>query len=375
MTETDRRREPKLEFPEIQVVPSIKSKDGDSDSKPMGGGFGRRPQMVGDAKKKFSKMALKVITQIVTEEEKAPPPMPPVKKPAEKPVERKQSRVKRASPSPRPGGDSPAPSHGKQSMGSLPDLISASAPQAVGKAQSNQFASLVRLAKFRRMTHAFGKGSSASSRRTSIADIEEEADTPEMPRFCATLSPEAQYSMMKGYEDVLLDRIKKARSEYNNLLYRVKTPHQTVLALHIAEAAGVVEGAETRSQFTVSRPPSSHDGNDRTLSRTLTTLNQERGIPRLPIKRDHTLPKIGGKKFEPTESQVKRITVPKEKQRKLSIKFQRAMDILDALKTEQGVPITATTRTNKVTNPITYYNSWSQAWAREFQFEYSTLRR
>ena len=41
-------------------------------------------------------------------------------------------------------------------------------------------------------------------------DLEEEAEmlnAPQTPRFCATLSPEAQFAMMQGYEDLLRTRI------------------------------------------------------------------------------------------------------------------------------------------------------------------------
>jgi hypothetical protein len=56
--------------------------------------------------------------------------------------------------------------------------------------------SLVRLARFRKMMSRRENGSHHSEE--SEAEEEGEEELPTQPRFCATLSPEAQYAMMKG---------------------------------------------------------------------------------------------------------------------------------------------------------------------------------
>lgn len=49
---------------------------------------------------------------------------------------------------------------------------------------------------------------------------------PRSPRFSTFLSPEAQYALMKGYEDKLYDKIADSNPESRFTLKRNKTPHQ-----------------------------------------------------------------------------------------------------------------------------------------------------
>ena len=73
-------------------------------------------------------------------------------------------------------------------------------------------ASIARLMKFRRMSGqskgtSKRRSSSVSTSNMSVLPEDELTDLPINPRFCATLSPEAQYAMLRGYEDVIIESL------------------------------------------------------------------------------------------------------------------------------------------------------------------------
>ena len=240
-----------------------------------------------------------------------------------------------------------------------------------GRKVGGSFMSLIRLASYRkRMSVKRGKQRSASF-SSPVDETEKEEDhikeLPSHPRFCATLSTEAQYAMLKCYEDVLLDNIRSNKpmesAAENATLFRVKTPHDGLRTIHLAGGkdrsdvlhGGVVDGNPASRQFSI-------DGQ-----------GSARGSVRLP----NIIPSAASP--VPTHSSTGFVgssrfpAVSKEKQLRLSYRFQTAMNILDALRDSKGQLITSP-RSMKLgeINPVKNYNTWSKGWSKEFQYEYRT---
>ncbi|CAH1776761.1 unnamed protein product [Owenia fusiformis] len=99
---------------------------------------------------------------------------------------------------------------------------------------------------------------SRTSRRYSTVDRDssDEDDNEETasPRFCATLSAEAQFAMLKGYEDVLLSNLRNTYPEYKNLLQRTKTPaNVNQIMIDIAPGKNGKPDVLTKHQRPISR--------------------------------------------------------------------------------------------------------------------------
>ena len=232
-------------------------------------------------------------------------------------------------------------------------------------------ASVVRIERFKRnLRSRTGSFSSDVS-----VDEDTKTDLPEKPRFCATLSPEAQYAMMKGYEDLLLSQIKekergkqKMESEGSDVtdgltpatvlppLYRVKTPHHKVVSVHLnslerrqqqllLESQRVQQRLANASTTSLFGPPD-----------TLT-------VTKFPALTSQSSASIAAE--DPWHK------IPKDKQLWLTYRFQCAMDILDKMREEKGLMVTSPRFRQKTINPVVNYNMWSQAWSREFKLELS----
>ena len=151
---------------------------------------------------------------------------------------------------------------------------------------------------------------------------------PERPRFIATLSPEAQYAALKAYEDVLLDKLQHSYPEQRNNLFRVRTPTLKRVSFPLepnTQYARTIENEDdlTSSQLTIS-------------NYSITSKTHHQGA----------------------NSRVKR---------RLTIRFQAGMDILDRLKSSQGMMVTSPRIVREETaEPVASYNNWIQNWANEF---------
>ena len=240
----------------------------------------------------------------------------------------------------------------------MPATFQSFAPTPLRRQQKSRFASLVRLTKYRKMVRSRA-GSVCSDVSSEAAAEDEKIELPEKPRFCATLSPEAQYATMKGYEDLLLTKLKEQQAEAATQacqrLYRVKTPHHKVVSVHLNHLEKKQE--EILREFQAQRLTTKRHSNswfDATDSRS--------SLP--PV---HT-PAAAGTDDDDGKSWGK---VPKDKQLWLTHRFQCAMDILDKVREEQGMLVTSPRYKQRVTNPIANYNSWSHDWSREFKLEYS----
>ncbi len=148
-------------------------------------------------------------------------------------------------------------------------------------------------------------------------------------RFCARLSAEAQYAMLKGYEDLILERLRVVRPGTSKLLYRVRSPRREVTQVSLSTECG-----------------------DSSLGHSVTSSSAG---SRNWIASAHR------KGQQPVQQHSKRLVR----------RFQKAMDIVDVMAMSEGLPVTSDpVRLPLSQSPVALYNSWSQGWAREFTFKY-----
>lgn len=86
----------------------------------------------------------------------------------------------------------------------------------------------------------------------TLADLA--IDMPKNPRFSTMMSPEAQYSMMMGYEDKIYNGLVNQCPQYQNLLKRNRTPKQNVKIRH-KNSIGFLQDTEEDSDS-----ETEHDG-------------------------------------------------------------------------------------------------------------------
>lgn len=340
-----------LEFPEIQNIQPVAETVEDNDEAGLLTRTHDQPRS--QTRGKFSNAAFRVMSKIALERKR-------------KQAEDDDGREDKL--------PAIAGAFGLMQKGSIPETIVTSEPTRDRKSTSDfrdlvhsrsRFASLVRLANFRRsnaLLAARMAGDHRLSRSNSQADLDEleNAELPSKPCFGATLSPEAQYAMLKGYEDILFQHIRDAESlEQQRSLCRVKTPHRKVVALHLSE----VETSGVAGRCGVG-----DDVQSIALGSQSSYLS-ERNLHRYVLNREHSkkllLPEIGrhprpnqGHQYNrpPVSRKVTKLdffkpNVSKEKQLRLTYRFQRAMDILDTLKTSQGLLVTSSRHKSHAMRP------------------------
>ena len=201
---------------------------------------------------------------------------------------------------------------------------------------------------------------------------EEEEIVPVKPRFCTSMSAEAQYAMLKGYEDMLLNTLQtKVRSDRREALYRVRTPHKPVQSLYLAEQQPDDENT-TRKILPL------HDDSMEHLSR-------QTSVPKIPLlpretSMHRTASLSGNFHHQNDHHHHHNKDASKDKQLRLTSRFERAHDILDAVRLSQGSLVTSPralqkTAGKKPKNPLDHYNAWSHAWAKEFKLLYGTSQK
>ena len=228
---------------------------------------------------------------------------------------------------------------GRQSQIKLPLLRQASVQSQDSKNKKTEkkrklsLASVVNMAQFRKiymsrlMDEAVEKPPSPLPEDPQPRVLEA---LPERPRFIATLSPEAQFAALKAYEDVLLDKLQHNYPEQRNNLFRVRTPTLKRVSFPL----------EPNTQYP--RTIENESVNDLTSSQL--TFSNYSITPKTYHQGDN--------------SRVKR---------RLTIRFQAGMDILDRLKSSQGMMVTSPRIVREETvEPVASYNNWTHNWANEF---------
>lgn len=236
--------------------------------------------------------------------------------------------------------------------------------------------------------------------RQGIVTDEDEDDSkvfeidkmPHTPRFASTLSAEAQYAMMKGYEDVVYSNICNQYPEYRPMLRRNRTPHSGITVsppkrkdahhrlLETCTVSGkledVVDGksddasvSQMESEPPTTSTPTPEDKSDQTPRDTLTTSPVPRSLSNIshsPREKENTSPCMrSASKHKHVKRHVDR--PDKEQQLVMTYRYQRAMDILDNIRMHQGWhALSPRMKAEHRIEPLKEYNSWSYVWNHEF---------
>ena len=213
----------------------------------------------------------------------------------------------------------------------------------------------------------YGKSRKVKERKDSLLvskepeEQEEEADETDLPktaRFCSGLSQEAQYAMLKCYEDLLVEGIDKdcrRAVECKPRLLRVTSPKQPIDAIHVEE-----------------RPVSRRQ-------KIKNTLKSVSSIDNLSLLSNEINENEDNKHFvKESKREESNILISAENtQLRLNYRFQIAMDMLDNIKLNQGRNITTPRhRWNKIKQlnhdqVHAEYNTWSKYWSKDFTYEFS----
>ncbi len=179
----------------------------------------------------------------------------------------------------------------------------------------------------------------------------EEADATALPRsqhFASGLSFEAQFAMLKGYEDLLIDSIAaKAPIGGTHFLRQVQSPTRPVEAIHLKEKA-IARRTKT-PVVRVTSASSYHSDSD-----TQDDAEEDTGV----YDTDRTLIKAS------------------DKQLRLNYRLQTAMDMLDNIKLHQGqhvtTPLDRLDRVKQLDKSSVYsqYNTWNKNLSRDFKYKY-----
>ena len=210
-------------------------------------------------------------------------------------------------------------------------------------AKRHSFASIARIYSLKRMSKLPGARSQGMGKNSLLnQSINEEGfELPVNPRFCATLSPEAQYAMMKCYDDILVENLKQSFPETKDLSPRVKTPLNSKVRL----PEDTKDIKDPKKATPMNKAPKQHMDNL---------------LPSTPLSQPNAT--IGKNKTAP----------PKETQLRITGRFERAMDILDTLRESEGQLVTSRRHKSKDIKPLRHYNAWSNGWTKEFKFDSKT---
>lgn len=216
-------------------------------------------------------------------------------------------------------------------------------------------------------------------------------ELPPKPCFASTLSPEAQYAMMKGYEDIVYSNLCHQFPEYRPMLRRNRTPMHGINVKRNtfdktdgskpSDFCDVLDGSprqhtwklvgDRRTSLTSTKLHSTNDtleldGNAVPAATSTPMPGEASRDDQTPTPRSETRNMQTSKHKEDLAHAQRR--EQREKQLIMTYRYQHAMDILDNLRKHQGLHALSPRVKTKTTNePLKDYNSWSNVWAREFE--------
>lgn len=200
----------------------------------------------------------------------------------------------------------------------------------------------VRLQRFRQMASRWkAKSKEVDDIVEVLQETEYEIVIPEKPRFCATLSTEAQYAIFKGYEDALVHKISTSLPSNKDRVSIKRAPS--------AKAETRVRESEKVSPFTILE-------NKPTIA-LVSSLKEP------------------GKYF--LENNERAWGEEDRDRRYMTAQFEKAMNLLDEItrnsyieqaaagteQHERGLKCEVTLEKN-----IKQYNAWSKQWTKHFEF-------
>lgn len=217
---------------------------------------------------------------------------------------------------------------------------------------------------------------------------------PSQPRFASTLSAEAQYAIMKGYEDVVYSNLCTQYPEYRTMLRRNRTPHT---GIKVSNTKGKQKD-DTESPRSTEENDESKDTIDGDMDNTMNSANNVEPASTSTPKPEETpscspwedkaksaistadqSPRdiLSGSprsrsKFGTDLSNGKARSLSekhnKKKQLVMTYRYQRAMDILDNLREHQGLHVLSPrVKGMCLEEPLKEYNTWSYVWTHEFE--------
>ncbi|KAK6172570.1 hypothetical protein SNE40_016199 [Patella caerulea] len=197
------------------------------------------------------------------------------------------------------------------------------------------------------------------------AVIEDIKELPKSPRFSSYLSPEAQFALMKGYEDVLHDEIAVSLPEYRPHLKRTRTPQNTI---------EIKKGEKTTDADAHLKNLDDREEAGNLVENKSNIIVEEEDIwgligdnrsgrrPSLPAQS----PLFRSKKAPRCSSS--RVVISRDRRLVLTYHLESAMDILDTVRHRSGAtPISPRVQMCKrPITPVKDYNSWTNVWHQEF---------
>jgi hypothetical protein len=192
--------------------------------------------------------------------------------------------------------------------------------------------------------------------RTKLSSIDDHnemtviKELPKSPRFSSFMSPEAQFAMMKGYEDNVYGKISSNHPEVKPFLKRNKTPEHPIDIRDVKRP-------------TIARHTSLIDVNNSPFSPQLTSTPRSTSGTEPPYR-----PYTARQTRSLSRTQSLPTFVPRDKQLVLTYRLQSAMDMLDTLRSNDGEhPLSPRIKSAKSGIKPLDFNQWTQAWSREFQ--------
>ncbi|XP_046554132.1 uncharacterized protein LOC124263516 [Haliotis rubra] len=244
-----------------------------------------------------------------------------------------------------------------------PRRASVPIPQKTGKAM---FAGLGRkVTSMVRARLAFQVGGKKRDEIMNSNSMEAIHEMPKVPRFSSFLSPEAQYAMMMGYEDVLHNQLSKSHPEYRSVLRRNKTPMIRMGIVKLNRKRGT-----SRTTLDVGVDEEDSDPETETAAAAPEVDDDDMDeIWRIDSQSRSMMAPLATKgSTQKSSRRSKAQMIPMDRRLELTYRMESAMDILDTLRRRHGQPpISPRVRSNKRDiAPIRDYNSWTNVWKREF---------
>ncbi|KAK0062312.1 muscle M-line assembly protein unc-89 [Biomphalaria pfeifferi] len=242
-------------------------------------------------------------------------------------------------------------------------------------------------------------------------DVNAADKLPKTPRFSSSLSAEAQYALMKGYEDKIADTLTQKYPEFQDLIKRNKTPHHSIAIsdkswskrkrkpkeLQPTEHGGDI--AESKHNMinteneTLGKEAQPEHIKSQDSSQTQKEFFQQSSFPKETVnsclanlrRLSLVFPVLASNKSEKEDnmldgrafttrmaqrshslSSTAPSTVPRERQILLSYRLERAMDLVDTMR-----PVCENTLSPRISGrreaPVVDYNHWADVWATEFE--------
>ncbi|XP_071124385.1 uncharacterized protein [Mytilus edulis] len=209
---------------------------------------------------------------------------------------------------------------------------------------------------------------------------------PSEPRFSTSLSPAAQFAMMKGYEDTVYDNICKYYPASKVFLKRNKTPPKGYADINNVK---LTENKTNHDVTQTSDNASMNAGNNSDIpsEHSDQELNQQKeseknidingnimNLKLEPLKRQNSqmgLKPVGSVQTVRPNSfpLISKPGVPREKRLILSHRLQSAMDILDTVRGNFGCHSISPRIKGypRKIKPVSDFNQWSTIWSDEFK--------